>query len=220
MYTALPDTFTQVKVALPFEFRNRSPSRPPQPEVAPSGSDDCHTDCWSLCENSFGGSGTLRALYSARVVGWIKVPTLSSTPSLPASKIVLSARQFRRERHLACVGQRDAGRQCGRGEAVAGACDAAANVQVGGVVGGVVRDHRVGVVVAAVQEHADERLVVARRLRRRFAHCGEVERPGRGDAGHRHGARAAQEFAPGELLGVGKRASRAPTFAPGTRAST
>ena len=28
-----------------------------QPEAAPSGACDCQTDCWSLCENSLGGSG-------------------------------------------------------------------------------------------------------------------------------------------------------------------
>ena len=90
MKTALPLTFTQVKVDLPLPDWNRSPTRPPQPEVAPSGSELCQTDCWSLCENSLGGSGTLLALYWARVVGWIRVPTLSSTPMRPASNRVLS----------------------------------------------------------------------------------------------------------------------------------
>ena len=85
MNTALPDTFTQVKVALPLPDSNRSPRRPPQPEVAPSGDDDCQTDCWSLCEKSLGGSGTDFAVYCAFVVGCTSVPTLSITPSLPAS---------------------------------------------------------------------------------------------------------------------------------------
>ena len=61
--------------------------RPPQPEVAPSGDDDCQTDCWSLCENSLGGSGTDFAVYCALVVGCTSVPTLSITPILPALKI-------------------------------------------------------------------------------------------------------------------------------------
>ncbi len=61
--------------------------RPPQPDVAPSGEDDCHTDCWSLCENRRGGSGTLPAVYCALVVGCTSVPTLSMTPILPALKI-------------------------------------------------------------------------------------------------------------------------------------
>jgi hypothetical protein len=74
MNTALPLTLTQVKVAWPLDDRNRSPMRPPQPEVAPSGNEDCQTDCWSLCENSLGGNGTLRALYCASVVGWIRCP--------------------------------------------------------------------------------------------------------------------------------------------------
>jgi hypothetical protein len=35
--------------------------RPPQPETAPSAAEACHTDCWSLWENSLGGRGTERA---------------------------------------------------------------------------------------------------------------------------------------------------------------
>ena len=56
--------------------------RPPQPDVAPSSADDCHTDCWSLCENSLGGKGTERARYCALVVGCTSVPTLSITTQL------------------------------------------------------------------------------------------------------------------------------------------
>src|SRR5574341_1596058 len=85
MNTALPETLTQVKVALPLPAMNKSPMRPPQPEVAPSAPEDCQNDCWSLCENSLGGSGTDLAVYSALPVGWISVPTLSSTPMRPAS---------------------------------------------------------------------------------------------------------------------------------------
>ena len=84
--TALPETLTQVKVALPLPATNRSPMRPPQPDDAPSGDDDCQTDCWSLCENSLGGSGTEPAVYCAFVVGCTSVPTLSITPSLPPVK--------------------------------------------------------------------------------------------------------------------------------------
>jgi hypothetical protein len=90
MYTALPLTFTQVKVAWLFDDRNKSPMRPPQPEVEPSGSELCQTDCWSLCENSLGGSGTLLALYCASVVGCMSVPTFSSTAMRPASNSVFS----------------------------------------------------------------------------------------------------------------------------------
>ena len=64
--------------------------RPPQPEVAPSGADDCHTDCWSLWENSLGGSGTELFVYCSLVVGWTSVPTLSITASLFALKCVSS----------------------------------------------------------------------------------------------------------------------------------
>ncbi len=86
-YTALPATLMQVNVLLPLPAANRSPMRPPQPEVAPSGESDCQNDCWSLCENSLGGSGTERAVYWALVVGCTSVPTLSSVAILPASKI-------------------------------------------------------------------------------------------------------------------------------------
>ena len=90
MNTALPETLMQLKVALPLLARNWSARRPPQPEVAPSGRDDCQRLDWSLCENSLGGSGTLAALYWASVVGCISGPMLSITPSRPASKTGLS----------------------------------------------------------------------------------------------------------------------------------
>ncbi len=48
-------------------------------------------DCWSLCENRLGGSGTLRARYSARVVGTIIGPTLAMIAVLPASKLALAS---------------------------------------------------------------------------------------------------------------------------------
>ena len=80
----MPETFTQVKVALPLLAANRSPMRPPQPEVAPSTADDCHTDCWSLGENSLGGSGADLLVYRGFVVGCTSVPTLSITPIQPA----------------------------------------------------------------------------------------------------------------------------------------
>ncbi len=83
----MPETLTQVKVALPLPATKRSPMRPPQPDAAPSGDCDCQYDCWSLCENSLGGNGTDPAVYCALVVGWTSVPTLSITPSLPALKI-------------------------------------------------------------------------------------------------------------------------------------
>ncbi len=70
-----------------------SPSRPPQPLVDPSLPSDCHTDCWSLCEKSLGGSGLatlLELLYCASVVGWINGPTLSWIASRPASNSDLS----------------------------------------------------------------------------------------------------------------------------------
>ena len=42
----------------------RSATRPPQPvAVGLSGTLCCHCTCWSLWEKSWGGRGTLRALY-------------------------------------------------------------------------------------------------------------------------------------------------------------
>src|SRR5687768_13856655 len=58
--TALPDAEIQVSSEfgeLLLAESAMSPSRPPQPTVDPSVPFDCHTDCWSLCENSLGGSG-------------------------------------------------------------------------------------------------------------------------------------------------------------------
>ena len=55
--TALPETDMQVNSELLFCVSTRSPMLPPQPTVEPSGEDDCQVDCWSLCENSFGGTG-------------------------------------------------------------------------------------------------------------------------------------------------------------------
>ncbi|MNL29264.1 hypothetical protein D3C87_1509420 [compost metagenome] len=52
---------------------------------------------------------------------------------------------------------------------------ATANGVVAGVARVVVGDHGVGVVVAAVQKHADERLVVGGGKGRSLAHGGEVE---------------------------------------------
>src|SRR4051812_47329168 len=73
-YTALPLTLMQVNVELPWPGANRAPMRPPQPVRAPSGSDDCQYDCWSLCEKSLGGRRTERAEYCALVVGCTSVP--------------------------------------------------------------------------------------------------------------------------------------------------
>ncbi|HQW67952.1 MAG TPA: aminotransferase class IV, partial [Gemmatimonadales bacterium] len=65
--TALPVTLMQVNAVVLLPEANRSPMRPPQPLTAPSAADACQMDCWSLCENSLGGSGTERAWYCARV---------------------------------------------------------------------------------------------------------------------------------------------------------
>ena len=55
--TALPATEMQVNSELVFWFSEMSPISPPQPTVEPAGESDCQVDCWSMCENSFGGIG-------------------------------------------------------------------------------------------------------------------------------------------------------------------
>src|ERR1044071_3194904 len=63
--TALPDAEMQVSSEfgeLLLLASAMSPSLPPQPTVEPSVPFDCHTDCWSLCENSLGGSGFVTRL--------------------------------------------------------------------------------------------------------------------------------------------------------------
>ena len=87
MNTALPLALMQVSVALPLPDWNRSPSRPPQPEVAPSGLLACQKLCWSLWLNNLGGRRTELAVYCALVVGWISVPTFSTTAIRPALQI-------------------------------------------------------------------------------------------------------------------------------------
>src|SRR5207247_9669361 len=90
--TALPPAEMQVNWTFAFWPASRSPIRPPQPSFAPSpsGACACHTDCWSLCEKSLGGSGTERELYCATVVGTMSGPTLATTASLPSSQRVLN----------------------------------------------------------------------------------------------------------------------------------
>ena len=81
--------------------------------------------------------------------------------------------QFRRQREFAAalICQR---RQ--RQQRVARTSNAAARLLVSVVRRCVIRNHRVVIVVAAVQKDADDRLVVARGLRRRSAERGEIQR--------------------------------------------
>ncbi len=91
--TALPALETQVNMALLLEAASMSPMRPPQPAAALLSSvcSDCQVACWSLCENSLTGTGTLPAWYWASVSGWIRVPTLATTAARPASNSCLIA---------------------------------------------------------------------------------------------------------------------------------
>ena len=89
-----------------------SPKRPPQPTVEPSAADDCHTDCWSLCEKSLGGSGYLarsEPKYCWRVSGTTSGPTLSCTAALPelnscAKPVMLGCKAYFLPPASACVG--------------------------------------------------------------------------------------------------------------------
>ena len=70
----LPDVPLEVSISMML---------PPQPIAVASGREDCQKAVWSLCEKSLGGSGTDFAVYWALVVGRIRVPMFSITPSLP-----------------------------------------------------------------------------------------------------------------------------------------
>ena len=65
---------------------NKSPMRPPHPELAPSGLEDCQYDCWSLCEKSLGGKLAPPAVYWALVMGCTKLPILRRTLNAPELK--------------------------------------------------------------------------------------------------------------------------------------
>ena len=107
--TALPEAEIQVSSELVALLDiAMSPSRPPQPTVEPSVPFDCHTDCWSLCENSLGGSGFATRFvlwYCASVVGWISGPDveLHGEPARVPQRF--QSRELRRQRVLQIVGE-------------------------------------------------------------------------------------------------------------------
>src|SRR5438045_3048559 len=80
-HTALPDVDIDVKIERLFCDIIRSPSRPPQPTVAPSGLKDIQVFDWSLCENSIAGRRPVPLLYVALVSGSISGPTLETIAS-------------------------------------------------------------------------------------------------------------------------------------------
>jgi len=61
-WTLFPAALMQVRVEVSLPDWKRSPIRPPQPEIAPSGLDACQKLCWSLWLNNLGGSGTFLAV--------------------------------------------------------------------------------------------------------------------------------------------------------------
>ncbi len=207
-----------------------SPSRPPQPTVEPSVPFDCHTDCWSLCENSLGGKRIRHAIRALvlRERGRLDQRTdveLHREPARIPQR--LQSRELRRQcvlqivgEHLPARGRQRRGSQlrASVGDATRGLAGAtAANCVVQGVVSVVVRDHGVGVVVAAVHEEAHQRLVVGVVEGRGFADGGEIDRQRRGDAHRAELQRALQDDAarPESLLFFSGLIS-----APGIQAST
>src|SRR5687768_2957031 len=73
---ALPEAEIAVKTAREFCDAKRSPMRPPQPVVAPSGSKESQVLDWSLCEKRLAGFGCERSAYCALVVGITSGPVL------------------------------------------------------------------------------------------------------------------------------------------------
>ena len=77
----LPDSETLSASCWPDTWlASRSAMRPAQPVFETALPRRlCHWSCWSLCENSCGGSGTDPCWYCALVVGAISGPTLAIT---------------------------------------------------------------------------------------------------------------------------------------------
>ena len=75
--TALPETVMLVNAAFALLLATRSPRWPPQPTLTPSGPSACQVDCWSLCEPSARGRGTLLAWNCAFVIGATSGPALA-----------------------------------------------------------------------------------------------------------------------------------------------
>ena len=88
-HTALPAAEIEVNTGLPLLDASRSPMRPPQPRVAPSGASACQVFCWSLCENRLAGLGCEFWPYCALLVGMTSGPMFGRMARrLSASNIV------------------------------------------------------------------------------------------------------------------------------------
>ena len=227
--TALPDTEMLVNDALAFALATRSPRWPPQPTLTPSGPRACQVDCWSLCEPSDRGRGTLLAVHCALVIG------RDQRPGVAEDGQPTGAEQRRDLRHAGMQAERP-GAVLARAEHAGGelrhdrrdAAEARRRAARGAVVGRGARreqrdrvgaggphlgvdverrrvgaQHHVRRVVPAVHEQADDRLVRSGGLGHRGAERRQVERERRGGgadrAGHDRGG--AQELAARSVVG-------------------
>ena len=169
----------QVSVAVPLP-RLQQVADPPAPArgrafgiatPARSSAGRCGRTAWAAAARSCWCSCVL-------LVGWISVPTLSTTASRPASNSGMSGASSGAQRILAAAGQRDRiGIEDGLGERGAAVGDASPRRPCVEIVARlVVGDDGVGIIVAAEQEDADQRLVVAGGRGRGLADRGEVHR--------------------------------------------
>ena len=160
-------------------------SRLPGCRPARSSAGRCARTAWAAAARSCWCSAVL-------LVGWTRVPTLSTTASRPASKTGMSgassgASAYWRPPGSAAPGRGWSGRGCR-----AAMRDRAPQAVVEIVARLVVGDERVRIIVAAEQEDADQGLVVARRRRRGLADRGEVH--ARRARRRRRGREAAARF--------------------------
>jgi hypothetical protein len=149
-----------------------------------------------------GGSGTDRAVYCALRGRLHQRADVEQHRHLAGVEGRHEGREAGRQRVLAAVGQRRRRVEHGTGEPRTVERDVGPQVAVGIVAGEVVRHDGVGVVVAAIEEYADQGLVVGRALGGGLAHRGEIECEGQRRAGHRELARTAQEGAARVALGI------------------
>jgi hypothetical protein len=182
--TLFPDALMQVSVAVPLPAWSRSPIRPPQPEVAPSGLEACQKLCALIGVGGLAGRLDQRADVEHH--------------RQPAGVEQGDEReQARRKRVLAAAGQRGVGIEDGLGQRVATVGDRASEARIEIVGGLVVGGDRIGIIVAAEQEDADQSLIVGRGGGRGLADRCKVHHEGRGAAHDRDGGGALQEGAAG-----------------------
>jgi hypothetical protein len=103
--------------------------------------------------------------------------------------------------HLPCIGQGNGRVERGGGQTVARRGQCLADLCVGGVADGIVRHQGIAVIIATIEKHAHQCLVIAGCVGGcGFADCGQIQRPGRGGANNAKAGAAAQEFSTGDVL--------------------